>query len=166
MPFVLVRIDDRLIHGQVIMGWGHALNPDRIILYSNEIARNPWERELCECSYTDSDVKVCVCSLEQFLQYLQSEEFTKEKIILLVESPKDLLRLLDCGVQISTVNVGGMHFREGKVKLNSYIYVDAEDVEIFHQISKRGVKIEGQDVPTAKKVDVISMIRKMAIFEK
>ena len=164
MPFVLVRIDDRLIHGQVVMGWGHALSPDRIILYHGEIARNPWERKLCECSYADSGVRVCVCSLEQSLQYFQSEEFAREKTILLVESPKDLLHLLACGIQISAVNVGGMHFREGKVKLNSYIYVDAEDIEFFRRISERGIKIEGQDVPTAKKVDVMSMIKKWQIL--
>jgi len=160
MPFVLVRVDDRMIHGQVVVGWASVLHPDRIILCHDEIARNQWERELYESSFIDSGIQINVFSTDELLQYLRSDAFKKERVVLLVESPADALRLIQLGVPISTLNIGGLHYRAGKKELNHYIYVDEEDIRALSQIASRGIRIEGQDVPTSRKVDVMALIER------
>ncbi len=161
MPFILVRVDDRMIHGQVVVGWASVLNPDRIILCHDEIAANEWEKELYESSFADSGIKINVFSTEELLQYLRSEDFKKERVILLVETPRDALRLLDLGIKFDCLNIGGLHYRANKKELNHYIYVDAEDISALSEIARRGIKIEGQDVPTAKKIDVLRLLEKI-----
>lgn len=161
MPFVLVRVDDRMIHGQVVVGWASVLHPDRIILCHDEIAQNEWEKELYESSFIDAGIPINVFSTDELLRYINSEDFQREKVILLVESPKDALKLIELGVPISTLNIGGLHYRANKKELNHYIYVDEEDIQALLEIARRGVRIEGQDVPTARKVDVMSLLEKM-----
>lgn len=160
MPFVLYRVDDRMIHGQVVVGWGSAIHPDRIILCHDEISANQWEKDLYESSFSVPGCHICVFSLDELLNYYQSEEYTKERSILLVETPKDALKIFQAGIHFDKLNIGGLHFRDKKKELNNYIYVDAEDVECINELQKLGVKLEGQTVPNAKKVDVGVLLEK------
>ena len=157
MPMCLVRIDDRLIHGQVVIGWGGYLHPDRIILCSDEVASSDWEKEIYLGAVGD-DIEANVFSVEESAKSLTQNEFKNAKLILLVESPKTLLDLLDCGVEISTVNVGGMHYREGKRCVISYIYVDDKDVKWFEELYRRDVSLECQDIPNCKKLDLAKLL--------
>ncbi len=160
MPFILVRVDDRMIHGQVVVGWGSAIHPDRIILCHDEISANSWEKELYECSFSDSQCKICVFSSEELINYKNSSAFKKEKSILIFETPMAALRLYDAGIKFDCLNIGGIHYQESKQELNNYIYVDAKDVQSIYQLQKRCVRIEGQDVPNAKKVNINKLIEK------
>jgi len=158
MPLVLVRIDDRLVHGQVVIGWGNVLHPDRILLCNDEIAASPWEREL----YTGGDaegVAVEVLSVEETAQSLVNNRFDDERLFLLVESPKDIVELLDRGVPISTVNVGGMHHRPGKHQVAPYLFVDEQDRKWFQELRARHVELVGQDVPSGKKLDIAKLLK-------
>ncbi len=161
MPFSLVRIDDRLIHGQIVVGWVHALRPDRIILCNDEVANSEWERDLYLNSYTDADVKIDVMTTDEAITYLKSPAFDKEKIILLVESPKDAWRLFEKGVPITDINVGGMHYKENAEEITSYIFVSQEDIKYLRLFYEKGIKIEARDVPNAKSYDLIERLDKM-----
>ena len=163
MPFILVRVDDRMIHGQVVVGWGSAIHPDRIILCHDEISANSWEKKLYECSFSDSQCKICVFSSEELIRYKNSSDFLKEKSLLLFETPEAALRLYDAGIKFDCLNIGGIHYQESKQELNNYIYVDAEDVQSIYQLQKRSVMIEGQDVPNAKKVNIYKLIEKKSL---
>ena len=160
MPFVLYRVDDRMIHGQVVVGWGSAIHPDRIILCHDEISANQWEKDLYESSFSVPDCQICVFSLDELLDYYQGEEYQKERTILLVETPKDALNIFQAGIHFDKLNIGGLHFRDKKKELNNYIYVDAEDVDCINDLQKLGVKLEGQTVPNAKKIDVGVLLEK------
>jgi len=155
MPFVLVRVDDRLIHGQVVVGWAIPMNPDRLILCHDQIAQSSWEKELYLSSQMEYDFQFDIWSTEQTVAYAKSPHFQKEKALLLVESPADVLRLIHLGVSIPSVNIGGMRHREGKKALASYIYVDEKDAEVFRKLAALGVNLEGRDVPNAKKIDIL-----------
>ncbi len=157
MSLCLVRIDDRLIHGQVVIGWGGYLHPDRIILCSDEVASSEWEREIYLGAVGD-DIEANVLSVEETAQSLLKNEFKNAKLILLVELPKTLLELLDYGVEFTTVNVGGMHYKESKRCVISYIYVDDQDVRWFKELYRRHIKLECQNVPTSKKLDLARLL--------
>ena len=126
MAFVLVRIDDRLIHGQVTVAWGTWLKCDRIILVNDEVARTPWKRDL----YADADslgTVVSVLAVDDFLRGVEADAWAEERALVVVESPRDLAELLKGGLRIDEANIGGMHHAPGKRELLPYVYVDDDD---------------------------------------
>lgn len=163
MPLVLVRIDDRLVHGQVVVGWGLLLKPDRIILCSDSIANSSWEKDIYMAAETAAPypLTISVMSQNETLLFLNGDVLEKEKIILLIEYPQELLHLLKNGLKIEKVNVGGMHYKQGKRRLASYIFVDDQDISSFKEISNMNIELEGKDVPTAKKINIIEVIESL-----
>ncbi|MBN2011141.1 PTS sugar transporter subunit IIB [candidate division KSB1 bacterium] len=161
MPLVLTRIDDRLIHGQVVIGWGNYIHPDRIILCSDSIASSPWQRELYEAAGAMAmyNVTISIWTETETIHFFQHDDaVNKEKILLLVESPEDINRLVENHVQIGVVNVGGMHFKRGRRQIAPYIFVSDEDIASFQQLLERNLTVEGQDVPTSKKLDIAKLL--------
>lgn len=159
-PFVLVRIDDRLIHGQVTVAWGTWLEPDRIVLANDEVAGTPWRRDL----YAGSDTlgaAVSVVSVADFCGAVREQRWKGEKLIVVVESPLDLLRLIDGGVAVPCANVGGMHFAAGKRELLPYVYVDDNDLAAMKAIASRGTRQLAQDVPQTSPVDLVPILAEL-----
>jgi mannose/fructose/N-acetylgalactosamine-specific phosphotransferase system component IIB len=163
MSLVLVRIDDRLVHGQVIVGWGTQLKPDRIILCSDMIASSSWEKEI----YLGAEVtapyqlKVSVLTIDETMLFLNNKENQNERVILLVETPQEILELAKNGLNFEKINVGGMHYKRGKRRLAPYIFVDDADIASFKEIGKMSIELEGREVPTGKKIDIIKAIESL-----
>ncbi len=160
MPLVLVRIDDRLIHGQVVVGWGLQLKPDRIVLCNDAIAESPWEREIYLGTEASAPypLKVSVLTRKETVQLVQDDEVQRERIILLVETPQDVLELAQSGLTIDKINVGGMHYKPGKRRLAPYIFVDEEDIACFKAISAMKIELEGREVPGSKSINIMQAI--------
>ncbi|MCK5526875.1 MAG: PTS sugar transporter subunit IIB [Candidatus Latescibacteria bacterium] len=155
---LLTRIDDRLIHGQVTVGWGDVIKPDRIILANDEVASNEWEQELYRVA-VPSEIEVCVTPVEDAAQLLSEEEHNGKRTILLVDSPQDVLRLLRNGAHLENLNVGGLHFREGTRQLLPFVYVDDDDLKAFRTLCQEGVCVECQDVPTCRKIEMEKLLK-------
>ncbi|MBN2564530.1 MAG: PTS sugar transporter subunit IIB, partial [Candidatus Eisenbacteria bacterium] len=122
MAFVLVRVDDRLIHGQVTVAWGSWLSPDRILLVNDEVAGCDWRCEL----YAETDalgVPVTILTRDAFLETYRAGEWSGKRTFVIVETPADLLYLLRGGFSASEANIGGMHHAEGKREILPYVYV-------------------------------------------
>ncbi|RMF64347.1 MAG: PTS mannose/fructose/sorbose transporter subunit IIB, partial [Calditrichaeota bacterium] len=98
MPIEMVRIDDRLIHGQVLVGWCPVIRPDRLVLCDDQVAACDWERAMYE--EASPDYKTSVLSVEDTAKLLQSEAAQKERIFLVVGSPQAAEALLEKGVQV------------------------------------------------------------------
>ena len=156
---VLVRIDDRLIHGQVTVGWGGCLRPDRILLANDEVAENPWEQDLY-ISVAPPETEICVATVEEAAEKVQEEQQENtRRTILLVNSPRDALRLVEYGAPIREINVGGLHFREGRHQILPFVFADQEDIEAFRSLLQRGVQLECRDVPTCRKTELNKILR-------
>ena len=155
---IFTRIDDRLIHGQVTVGWGEVLKPDRIILANDEVASNEWEQELYRAA-VPPEIEIYVTSVEDAAAMLAEEEHNGRRTILLVDSPRDVLRLLQRGAHIEKVNVGGLHFREGKHPLLPFVYVDENDLDALRTLCQRGICVECQDVPTCHKTAIEKLLK-------
>ena len=153
MSLVLVRIDDRLIHGQVVVGWAGVLHPDRILLASDEVATVEWQRTIY-MSAVPEELKASVLTLDDTLKALKGDDYKDERVLLLVDSPKSVLYLVKKGLDISRVNVGGMHFKPGKNQVTPFIFVDQEDVEAFRKLLELNVELEGRDVPNRTAVNI------------
>ena len=157
MSLVLVRIDDRLIHGQVVVGWGKALSPKRIVLCSDEVAKSDWQKKIYLSAVTE-DMKASVLTIPETIKAIKNKEFEDERVILLADSPKTIVALVNQDIEIKSLNIGGMHFKPGKKQIASFIFVDDDDIENFNILYKQGVKLEGRDVPTCASVDIAQIL--------
>lgn len=157
MSLLLVRVDDRLIHGQVTQGWGSALQPDRYVVVNDSAASSGWERELYEASAPEGS-KIAVLGIDEADTSLQSWLDSEEDIIVLVESPRDALRLYEMGFSYESLNVGGLHFREGRRRILPFVCVDEDDVEAFRALRTLGVEIECADVPGYERKDLFKWL--------
>lgn len=146
MPLCLVRIDDRLIHGQVVLGWARALKPDRILVSNDRIAKNSWERKFYTSS-VPSHIKVSFLELEETARQLLNNLFKNESVLILLESVKDVHTIVEMGVSFKEINVGGLHYRQGAHEVLPYVFLTDEDKSYLRELVKRGVTLLAQDVP-------------------
>jgi mannose/fructose/N-acetylgalactosamine-specific phosphotransferase system component IIB len=162
MPILLYRIDERLIHGQVVVGWGNSLKLDRIVLANDDVATNPWERELY-LACVPPEIKASIYSVDEVINLIFQERFKKEETILLVDSPFDILRMVEKGVQTDWVNVGGLHSRKGRRKVLPYLYLSTEEISVFKKLFLLGIRCECRDVPLAEKRDLSVLLEKLRL---
>ncbi len=145
---VFTRIDDRLIHGQVVEGWVNFLKATAIMVADDRVASNALQRSIMEISVPQG-LAVFIGTVEEICGRLRASN-AGERAILLFSTPGDVERALQLGMQCSTLNIGGMHFMPGKRKLIDVLAVDDADMEALRSITARGIKVEVQAVPTAK----------------
>jgi mannose/fructose/N-acetylgalactosamine-specific phosphotransferase system component IIB len=147
MPVKLARIDDRLIHGQVILGWVPAVKPDRIVVANDRVAGSDWERKFYS-SCVPPEVNVSFASVAEAARQIAGDLYQNEQIIVLLESAQDTLRFLGAGIELKEVNVGGLHYREGSVELLPFVFLVHEERNALRELVKRGVTLSAQDVPS------------------
>jgi mannose/fructose/N-acetylgalactosamine-specific phosphotransferase system component IIB len=148
MSWVLHRIDDRLIHGQVVIAWGESLHPRRIWVVDDVSTANPWERELLGAAAPGIEVRVLPVA-EAAAAYA-AEAAAPGASFLLVADLRTALALVEAGAAIGSFNLGGLHYAPGKDKVNDYVYLDADDRRCARELLARGVTLTVQDVPASR----------------
>jgi mannose/fructose/N-acetylgalactosamine-specific phosphotransferase system component IIB len=162
MPILLYRVDERLIHGQVVVGWGNSLKFDQVVLVNDQVASNAWERELY-LACVPPEIKATILSVDQAARRILKNGFAKERTVVLVDSPFDILRMAERGVKISAVNVGGVHSRSGRKKILPYLFLSEEEISAFRKMISAGVTCDCQDVPLAEKHDLSSLLDRLRL---
>ena len=153
---VLLRIDDRLIHAQVVIGWGRKLRPDRILVADDEVSESDWEKELYLSA--SPDIKVSIASVEEAWDMISGGVFDREKVLLLVKGPEEASRLIGKGLDLREVNVGGMHYAGGRQKVLDNVYLDPEERKILREMVKQGITLEARALPGDERVILNSKI--------
>jgi PTS system mannose-specific IIB component len=159
MEIVLVRVDDRLIHGQVVEGWLKTIGINHIVVISDAVAADKMQQILLSMA-VPRNINVTNFSVEEGASKLKGEGFGKERLLLLLSNPTDVLRLLKLGLKLTSVNVGGMHFAQGKRQILRNVSVDEQDVKAFREIAAMGVPLEGRVLPSDEMVNVIDVINR------
>jgi mannose/fructose/N-acetylgalactosamine-specific phosphotransferase system component IIB len=148
MSWILHRIDDRLIHGQVLVAWGGRLNPDRIWLVDDAVAGNDWERQIYLEAAPGVDVRVV--SVAAAAAAHAAEAGAPGTAFLLVRDLATAMRLVEAGADVRMFNVGGLHYAPGRTKLNEFVYLDDADRGVARALLARGVALIAQDVPASR----------------
>jgi mannose/fructose/sorbose-specific phosphotransferase system IIB component len=151
---LLYRVDERLIHGQVVVGWGRHLKVNAILVCSERVADDELARTMMEMG-APADVKVEVLRLAEAARKLNGGALADRAAIVLFETPAEALALVELGVEIKSLNIGGMHFREGKRQIMEGVSVDAEDCRAINELAGRGIDVYVQMVPQARPQDII-----------
>lgn len=159
MNIVGVRIDGRLVHGQVANLWANRLNVDRIMIPDAKVAQNDMEKTGQRLS-TPAGIKLSIIPEEQAAEQLLAERYGNQRLFIVVKKPAPLLKLLELGVPIEEINVGNMSQTDETRSLAQSINVTPEDEEIFQKILEQGVKLVHQMVPNDSKEDFQAMLKK------
>jgi len=146
MPVILARIDDRLIHGQVTVGWSERLSPDRILLANNAIAADPWQTRVY-ASTVPPDVEVSILPVSKAAASISEPDNLNERVLLLTGSAEEMAELVRIGIPIKEINVGGLHFGPGKREMLPFVYVDRQDLKAFARLLEMGMTLSAQQVP-------------------
>jgi mannose/fructose/N-acetylgalactosamine-specific phosphotransferase system component IIB len=157
MTIALVRVDDRLIHGQVVVGWVQALGTDRIVLVDDAVSGSPWERELYALGVPPG-LEVEFASVDEAVAALPEWAEEKASIIVLVPDVKTVTRLVDQSDVVRAVNLGGVHESNGRSERLTYVFLSDEEARDLERLTDRGVRVFAQDVPTAPPVDLEDLV--------
>jgi PTS system mannose-specific IIB component len=141
VPAALVRIDERLLHGQVLLTWAAALRPDRIVLASDGIAADPTRRRVYE-QLGEEDYAIEVAPLAAIAAALAG----RERLLVVVGSPAEALRLVELGAAVERVNVGGLR-GAGKRQLTSFVHLSRDEAQALRALLERGIELEARELP-------------------
>lgn len=159
MEISLVRIDDRLIHGQVATVWTKVSGCNRIFVCSDEVANDNLRKTLL-LQVAPPGVKAHVLEINKVIDVYKNPKYSSFKTMMLFTNPTDVLRVVEGGVDIKSVNIGGMCFKEGKKQLTSAVSVNEKDIEAFKKLHEKGIELEVRKLASDPKVDLMSLINK------
>jgi PTS system mannose-specific IIB component/fructoselysine and glucoselysine-specific PTS system IIB component len=152
MAIVLCRIDDRLIHGQVVIGWGRALGINLIILVDDQVAASDWEQELYRMSVAPG-IEVRFLTIAQAASQMANWETNGKRGLVLTGDLETMAALYDANPQlIHSINLGGIHHRAGRRERLPFLYLTDQELRTLLDLESRGAQITAQDLPTSPPV--------------
>ncbi len=157
MDIRLARIDDRLIHGQVATVWTKETKVERIIVINDDVAKDQVRKTLLT-QVAPPGVKASVVDVDKGIRVYNNPKYATTPVMMLFTNPTDVLKLVENGVDIKSVNIGGMAFREGKKQITNAVSVDEQDKTSFRELAKRGIELEIRKVASDNKVQLIPLI--------
>ena len=149
MAIELFRIDDRLIHGQVVVGWGQPLDLTFIVLVDDEVASSEWEQELYRMG-VPPEMDVYFHTVEEAAEQLPSYQRDERRGALLTGDIETMARLVELTRGITRVNLGGIHHRIGRTQRLRYVFLAPDEEKALRELAARGVDVSAQDVPAAR----------------
>ncbi|WED24949.1 PTS N-acetylgalactosamine transporter subunit IIB [Vibrio sp. JC009] len=157
MPnIVLSRIDERLVHGQVGVQWVGFAGANIVVVANDAVAEDQIQQNLMEMVLAEG-IAIRFWSIQKTIDTIHKAA-DRQKILLVCNSPKDFRSLVEGGVPITQINVGNMHYAEGKNQVSKTVSVDANDIEHFNTLKALGVSCTVQGVPTESATDIFTLL--------
>jgi mannose/fructose/N-acetylgalactosamine-specific phosphotransferase system component IIB len=153
----LYRIDDRLIHGQVVVGWGQPLGVRFIVLVDDDVAASDWEQELYRMGVPPG-VDVYFHSVDDLDTRLEAYLADARPGLLLVGSIETMSRLVAKHAAIRAINVGGVHHAEGRVQRLRYVFLTPGEEAMLRLLEEHGAVVTAQDLPNARPVPLDELL--------
>jgi mannose/fructose/N-acetylgalactosamine-specific phosphotransferase system component IIB len=152
MPIVVNRVDDRLIHGQVVVGWGRPLGIELMILVDDQVAACGWEQELYRMA-VPPEIELRFAALSQAAAELPAWQASPRRILLLTGDIATMAALhAAAGSVVNTINLGGLHHQPGRRQRLPYLYLTDDELTSLRALEATGARITAQDVPSAAPV--------------
>lgn len=159
MTLGLVRIDDRLIHGQVATRWTKETNVTRIVVVSDEVAADNVRATLLK-QVAPPGVTASVVGVDKMVRVYNNPKYAKDRVMLLFTNPTDVLRIVEGGVPVKSINIGGMAYREGKLQVNNAVSIDEKDIDAFTKLDSLGIELEVRKVSSDSKISMMELVQK------
>jgi PTS system mannose-specific IIB component len=149
MSIVLARVDNRLIHGQVLESWVPYVRANYILVVDDIVANDTFRCQLMQ-AVVPSTIKLQICSHDQISGFWNTADLDKENVLLLFADPCSALQAYLRGLVFKALNLGNMHIGEQKCCISKTLYMDAKDLQALEQLAQCGVDISAQCIPTDK----------------
>jgi PTS system mannose-specific IIB component/fructoselysine and glucoselysine-specific PTS system IIB component len=152
MAIVLCRVDDRLIHGQVVIGWGRPLNIDLIILVDDQVAASEWEQELYRMAVAPG-LEVRFATVAEAAKEMPDWQSNGRRGLVLTGDIETMAALHAASPQIvHKINLGGIHHRPGRRERLPFVYLTDQELRTLLALEADGAVVTAQDLPTTPPV--------------
>ena len=141
----LVRIDDRMLHGQLVSTWLKDYNIEQVLIINDKAANDPIQKSIAGLA-APKEVKVHLFGVDQLIEILKKTPI-KRKTMLIFTTSTDVLKLVENGLDINAVNVGGMRYNENRKRLSKAVSVTPEEEEAFKKLIEKEIKVFIQMIP-------------------
>jgi mannose PTS system EIIAB component len=156
---VNIRVDERLIHGQVAIVWTHVLEATRIMVVDDQIVTDELQKPLLKMA-CPSGVKLSILSAEKAAENLLASKYDGDKIFMVVKRPETLIQLWDAGFHMESVNIGNMSGGNNTRQLKKAVCVTEKNIETFKELDRRKVKMNAQMIPDDPELNLMNLINK------
>lgn len=160
MVIALARIDDRLIHGQVATRWTKETRVKRIIVVSDDVAKDSVRSTLLK-QVAPPGVTAHVVDVDKCIRVYNNPKYAGERVMLLFTNPTDVKRLVEAGVEIPSINIGGMAFHEGKTQVTNAVSINQQDIDAFNYLNDKKIELEVRKVSSDSKVLMMDLLKKL-----
>ena len=154
---VLVRIDDRMLHGQVVSTWLKDYGIEQVLIINDKAANDPIQKSVAGLA-APKDVRVHLFGVEQFIDILKKTPI-KRKTMLIFTTSTDVLKLVENGLEIKEVNVGGMRYNESRKRLSKAVSVTTEEEEAFKKLIEKDIKVFIQMIPKSDETMMKNLLK-------
>ena len=159
IDYVLVRIDTRLLHGQVSTNWVRAVNPNRIIVVSDKVAQDEMRKTLIQQA-APSGIRTHTIPVSKLAEIDDDPRFGATRALILFESPQEVLEAVELGVEFEHINIGSMAHSQGKTMINNSISVDEEDVQTLQALEEHGITFDVKKLPGDSSGNLNALLKK------
>lgn len=153
---VLVRIDDRLIHGQVMTSWLNYTGANKIMIIDDGVAADPFMKSVLK-TCVPANVKLATFGVEKAAVRLK-KGFAGDRCIVLVKYPETLYRLMEAGILFDEINIGGMGVSGSRTKFFRNISASEEEKKMLKEMSEAGAKISVRIIAEDSATDISKML--------
>ena len=153
-----LRMDDRLIHGQITTAWVHKLQAHHILIADDEVAQDELQKSFLSAA-APSNITISIFSVDEAIQHIEAGEFENGNVFMLVKSPADVLRIIEGGVIPDEINLGNKARKIDSTSVNNSVHLSKVDIDVFKELKKRNIEISVQMVPTDSKKNLYSLLK-------
>lgn len=147
----IVRLDDRLVHGQIINNWCTNEDITEIIVVNKEVANNELRKTIIQMS-VPQEINILFCDVNDALD-IYEEESNYEKLMMVFGNPFEIIEFIEGGGKLNSINIGGISFKKGRSRLSTALYVNEEELEALKKIYEKNIELEIRILPTDKSID-------------
>ncbi|SHH15809.1 MULTISPECIES: PTS sugar transporter subunit IIB [Virgibacillus] len=153
---LLTRVDYRLIHGQVAVGWVNYLRANMIVVVNDEVANDTFQQSLMDMAVS-SGIETRYFSIEEAILKLPQAS-AQQKLLVVVRYIQDALKLIEGGLEIKEINIGNLHYEDGKKQIAKSVAINEADRACIRKIAEMGVKQTIQRVPEERGYDIVGLL--------
>ncbi len=157
MGIIISRVDDRLIHGQVATSWIRGMNIEVVVVVDDAIANNPTQISILKVS-APAEIKIYALSVDKFVEKYNKGILDKYRTMLVFENVFAPLALIEKKIPITSLNLGGMRFKEGRRQITKALSVSEEEEKAIRRIHELGVEVEHRQLTADNKIDVMTLL--------
>lgn len=153
----LLRVDDRLLHGQVAYAWSKSLPINLIVIANDEVSQDKTAKATFALA-KPAGMSLVISTVEKTIAFLNSAKAQNYRALVLVNTVADAAAIARATTGITSVNVGGLREREGSKRYTTAVCLTSEDVETIKELGREGFEVSAQQVPADTKTNLVSLV--------